>query len=163
MNPPPDSYLDRILALLGDRDPITVLETTPRHLDVLMESLGSYRLEHAYAPGKWSAREILCHLADVELGKSFRIRQMLAGTPIQAFDQDLWARRYGQLEASLALETFRALRAWNLALFAGFDLDDWLTEAVHPERGVMSLDLEVRWMAGHDLNHLAQLERIVNG
>ena len=160
MQPSQDTYTERILAMLGDEDPIKVLENTPRALETLLESLGEYRMGLSYAPGKWTAREILCHLADVELGKSFRIRQMLAGAPVQLFDQDRWAERYGRLEPSLAVETFRALRAWNLTLFASFDLHDWLTEALHPERGPVSLDLEVRYMAGHDLNHLAQLQMI---
>ena len=158
-----NAYTERILTLLGDEDPIKVLENTPRVLETLLESLGEYRMSQSYAPGKWTAREILCHLADVELGKSFRIRQVLAGAPIQVFDENRWAERYGRLEPSLAVETFRALRAWNLALFAGFDLHDWLTEAQHPERGPVSLDLEVRYMAGHDLNHLAQLQMIAEG
>ena len=156
-------YTERILTLLGNEDPIKVLENTPRVLEHLLESLGEYRMTQSYAPGKWTAREILCHMADVELGKSFRIRQVLAGAPVQVFDQDRWAERYGRLEPALAVETFRALRAWNLALFAGFDLHDWLTEAQHPERGPVSLDLEVRFMAGHDLNHLAQLQTIAEG
>ena len=163
MHSPVDAYTERILALLGDEDPIQVLENTPRVLETLLESLGEYRMSLSYAPGKWTAREILCHLADVELGKSFRIRQVLAGAPVQLFDQDRWAERYGRLEPSLAVETFRALRAWNLALFAGFDLRDWLTEAQHPERGPVSLDVEVRYMAGHDLNHLAQLRAVAEG
>ncbi len=163
MHSPTDTYTEHILTLLGDEDPIKVLENTPRVLEHLLESLGEYRMTQSYAPGKWTAREILCHMADVELGKSFRIRQVLAGAPVQVFDQDRWAARYGRLEPALAVETFRALRAWNLALFAGFDLHDWLTEARHPERGPVSLDLEVRFMAGHDLNHLAQLQTIAEG
>lgn len=159
---PMTPYMERILGYLGEQDPIEVLRSTPPRLELLLESLGEYRMEQSYAPGKWRARDILAHLADVELGKSFRIRQVLAGSGAQAFDQELWARRYGKLEPSLAIEAFRALRAWNLALFATFDLDDWLHEYTHPERGIISIDLETRLMAGHDLNHLAQLEQIAN-
>ena len=109
-------------------------------------------------------RHILAHLADVELGVGFRIRQMVAGVEVlQPFDQDAWAAPYGRLEPTLALETFRALRAWNLARYASFTFEDWLREVHHPERGLFSVDLSVRVSAGHDLNHLAQLEQIAGG
>ncbi len=156
-------YLERIIGYLGEQDPITVLENSPGKLELLVSQLGSNGLDKSYAPGKWSARTILAQLADVELGMGFRIRQTLAEAKhhIQAFDQDAWARRYARLEPSLALETFRALRSWNLTLFAGFSLEDWLKEAVHPKRGKESIDLMVRFLAGHDLNHLLQLEQIL--
>ena len=155
--------LDRAFASLGDHDPIVVLKSTPMRIEMLLESLGSYRMEQPYAPGKWKARDILAHLADTELAMGFRIRQVVAGAAIQPFDQDVWAQRYGKLEPSLAVETFRALRGWNLALLATFDLDDWLSEGLHPERGVESVDVMVRYLAGHDLHHLEQLERIAAG
>ncbi len=123
--------------------------------------LGADGLERRYAPGKWRGRDILAHLADTELGMGFRIRQAIAKAGIQPFDQDAWARRYDWLEPSLAVEAFRGLRAWNLALYATFELRDWVAEAHHPERGMESVDVRVRFLAGHDLNHLAQLEQLV--
>ena len=75
-------------------------------------------------------------------------------------EQDSWATRYKKMDAALAVETFRALRAWNIALFSTFGLEDWNKEVTHPARGVESIDLMVRFLAGHDLNHLKQLEAI---
>ncbi len=156
------AYIERILANLGDSDPILVLEATPRRLETLAESFAEQDYLRSYQPGKWSARHILAHLADAELGLGFRFRQVLAedNHQVQSFDQDLWARRYPRLEPSLAIETFQALRRWNLALFAGFDLNDWLRPVRYPFEGIDSIDMMVRFLAGHDLNHLAQLERI---
>lgn len=150
----------RYLGLLGDLDAIEVLQATPVRLLELFDSLSYDEFDEPYAPGKWTRRELLAHLADVELVMGFRFRQLAAvpGVEVQPFDQDVWARRYRQLEPTLAVESFRALRAWNLALFASFSLEDWLAEAFHPERGFESNDQMVRMLAGHDLNHLAQLE-----
>jgi len=157
-------YVSRMLALLGEQDPIGVLEATPLKLEALFERFGEADWSRAYGPGKWDARHILAHLADVELGVGFRIRQMVAGvSELQPFDQDAWALPYGRFDPALALETFRALRAWNLARYASFTLEDWLKETYHPERGLMSVDLSVRMSAGHDLNHLEQLGRIAHG
>lgn len=156
MNP----YVARMLELLGEQDPILVLEATPVRLEALLLNLGD-DVERPYAPGKWDARHLAAHLADNELAAGFRLRQTVARVgQIQPYDQDIWATRYARTDPTLALETFRALRAWNLSLYAGFSMEDWLIEIKHPERGPLSVDLMVRMLAGHDLNHLAQLETL---
>jgi len=153
------STLEHYLTLLGDLDPIEVLQVTPAHLSALLETSSPDDWDRPWAPGKWTVRQILAHLADVELGMGFRIRQTVStpGLAVQAFDQDAWARPYARLDPALAVEAFRALRAWNLALFANLTLEDWLAEGFHPERGFESVDVMVRMLAGHDLNHLPQL------
>lgn len=150
-----------MLERLGDEDPIGVLEATPLRLEALLLKLG-HEVDQPYAPGKWDARHVLAHLADNELAAGFRLRQVVAGVPeVPSYDPDAWATRYARTDPALSLETFRALRAWNLTLYAGFSLQDWLKEVQHPERGPMSVDLMVRVLAGHDLNHLEQLARLV--
>lgn len=154
-----DPYVTRMLELLGEQDPIEVLSATPVRLEALLLELND--VDRPYGPGAWSAREVLAHLADNELGAGFRLRQAVARVPVvQPYDQNAWAVRYARLDPALSLETFRALRAWNLALYASFSLQDWLQEVDHPERGRLSVDVMVRLLAGHDLNHLAQLERL---
>lgn len=156
-----NDYVARMLTLLGEQDPILVLESTPVKLEALLLQLG-LDVERPYAPGKWNARQLMAHLADNELAAGFRLRQMVVGVEtVQPYDQNTWAARYARTDPALALETFRALRAWNLALYAGFSLEDWLREVQHPERGALSVDIMVRMLAGHDLNHLAQLESLV--
>lgn len=155
-------YVERILTFLGNSDPIQVLETTPLRLEGYLDSFFDTDFERSYAPGKWSAQEILAHLADVELGLGFRFRQAVVEDTYrpQPFDQDLWAKRYRRFDPALSFETFRALRAWNLALFTSFDLDDWTKTVDYPFEGIDTVDSMVRFLAGHDLNHLAQLEQI---
>lgn len=154
-----DAYLRSLLDRLGGADPIEVLQATPARLADLTEGLSPDDWRRTAPDGGWSPAEIVAHLADVELAMGFRLRQAVAGhAQVQAFDQDAWARRYRRLDPSLALEAVRAARAWNLALLATFDLDDWLAELDHPERGRESVDLVVRSLAGHDLRHLDALE-----
>jgi hypothetical protein len=83
-------------SFLGNRDPLDVLTATPRKLAEVVRTLGPAGLDRSYAPGKWSARVILCHLADAEIAFAFRLRQALAEPDhvIQPFDQDAWARTY---------------------------------------------------------------------
>jgi hypothetical protein len=58
-----------------------------------------------------------------------------------------------------ALEMFRAARVWNLRLIGGLSEADFAREMTHPERGTMTFWTVVETMAGHDLNHLGQLEK----
>ena len=112
--------------------------------------------------GQTSSGMILAHLADVELAFAFRFRLILGDDQpvLQPFDQDQWARRYFKSDAALAVGAYRSVRSWNLALLTTLDLDDWLRQGYHPEHGLMSIDEMVRRLADHDLNHLAQLQRI---
>jgi uncharacterized damage-inducible protein DinB len=147
---------------LGEQQPLAVIAATPGKLKALAETIGPEKITAAPAPDKWSAREILCHMADCEIAFGFRLRQTLAedNHTIQPFDQERWAAPYASLSASDALATFAAVRRWNHSLIEGA-LEEFAEKAVtHPERGAMTFATIVETMAGHDLNHIAQLERI---
>ncbi|HLJ16104.1 MAG TPA: DinB family protein [Bryobacteraceae bacterium] len=147
---------------LGERDPLPVLAATPTQLSALVDTLGPQGVERALAPGKWSMRKILCHLADCELVFAFRLRQTLAEPHyvIQPFDQDKWARSYDAYAVRPALETFTAVRNWNIFLIEATPRDAFSKPVTHPERGVMTFRVLIETMAGHDLSHLQQLEAI---
>jgi len=151
---PYEKYLD-------DRPVNEILSASPAALAGLLESIGA-RSSVPPAPGKWSAAEILSHLADCELVFAFRLRQTLAenGPTIQPFDQEKWAARYGGVSAAQALGAFSAMRGWNLQLLRNLPAHDYERTVTHPERGTMTFRTIVETMAGHDLNHIGQLERI---
>jgi hypothetical protein len=148
---------------IGTRQPREVIETTARELHQLAGRIGAPRLTTPRAPGKWSARDILCHLADSEIVFAFRLRQALAEDHhvIQPFDQERWAS-YQSLDAYAALATFEQLRQWNLALLQTVTASQLSKPVTHPERGEMTVETIVETMAGHDLNHVKQLEEIAN-
>jgi hypothetical protein len=75
-------------------------------------------------------------------------------------DQDAWARRYANADVSLALELFRALRYWNLAVLRSLTDEELARPMLHPERGEETIALIIGLMAGHDLGHLEQLRTI---
>ncbi len=147
---------------LDGEEPLTVLRSTAGRLENLATMIGPANMNQPAAPGKWSPREILCHLADCEIAFSFRLRQTLAEDRhlIQPFDQEKWAAAYSDISASDALATFTALRSWNLLLIEK-SLPVHANKPVsHPERGAMTFSTLVETMGGHDLNHIGQLERI---
>lgn len=155
-------YRERILKTLGNRKPVEILEATPKRLQEIYRALGSDGLKRSYAPGKWSATTILCHLADAEMAIGFRLRQVLSeeNHKIQAFEQDDWVKRYPGLDAKTALDAQAAMRAWNLALIRSLKPEDLQRRAIHPERGEETVEVLIKMLAGHDLNHLAQMEQI---
>ena len=77
---------------------------------------------------------------------------------MQPFDQDQWAKRYEAIPAEAALAAFTAVRAWNLVLLGTVPAEDHSKPVSHPERGAMTFGTLVETMAGHDTNHLRQLE-----
>jgi uncharacterized damage-inducible protein DinB len=145
---------------LGEQDARAVIAATPGLLHQAVCALSPEQIEASIAVGKWSVREIVAHLADCELVFGFRLRQTLAmNVPvIQPFDQDDWAARYAGYDLPVALEMFRAARAWNLKLIGAASEADFAREMTHPERGTMTFGTVVETMAGHDLNHLGQVQ-----
>jgi hypothetical protein len=156
------SALNPYASFLAKSDPITVIESTPGILAGIVGSLDSDILNREPAPGKWSIRDILCHLADTEIAFGFRLRQSLAEPHhvIQPFDQERWAAPYPNLTAHDALDAFSASRKWNVRLIRSLAKDAFSRELVHPERGSMTFQTLVETMGGHDLNHLSQIERL---
>jgi hypothetical protein len=147
---------------IGDRDPVEILESTAAALTRLAAILPADQLALRQPTGKWNGREIVAHLADCELVFGFRLRQTLAEDhpTLQPFDQDRWAARYADCDMDSALGLFSAARSWNLLLLDGVGERDRSRPVSHPERGTMTFWTVVETMAGHDLNHLQQLERL---
>ena len=104
----------------------------------------------------------MAHLADCEGVFSFRLRQTLAEEHhvVQPFDQEVWAQRYAGYDLDSALALFQAARNWNLRLLTTVTEADRHHPTTHPERGTMTFWTIVETMAGHDINHLRQLERL---
>jgi uncharacterized damage-inducible protein DinB len=154
--------LNPYASFLGERDPYQVIATTPHALAAVIGRTREERLNRVPAAGKWSIREILCHVADCELVFGFRLRQTVAEAAhvIQPFDQEAWQAPYRSLSAHDALAAFSAARRWNL-LFIDAVLPGALPKPVtHPERGLMTFGTIIETMAGHDLNHLAQIQAL---
>jgi hypothetical protein len=158
------AYIAALLDLLGDTDPVAILRQTPPSLQRFLETVPARFVTSPEAPGKWSIRDVVQHLADSELVGGFRLRMVMAHDrpPIVGYDQDLWASRLRYRDADIrdALEQFTALRRANVRIWERLGPDDLIRVGLHSERGEESLEHMRRLYAGHDLLHLRQLERI---
>lgn len=162
----PQQYITRIFGYLEGKNPLRVQQSTPQKLARMIKGLDKKRLARRPAPGKWSIAEILAHLADTELVAGWRMRLILGqnGSPIQAFDQDVWAStfNYGRRNPKASLQMFTVLRESNLALLKSVSKNLWENYGMHQERGKETIAHLVRMFAGHDLNHLRQVEDVAS-
>jgi hypothetical protein len=165
MQETPQEYIKRILGNVDGEDPLKVQAGTAKKLERLIKGVPAARLRKRPSPEKWSAGEILAHLADSEIVIGWRLRQILGapGTPIQAYDQDSWAAagHYQKRDPRKSAEQFRVVREANLALLKSLAPEQWKHHGMHSERGVETVEHIVRMIAGHDINHTKQVERIV--
>lgn len=158
------AYVTALLDLLGDRDPLDTLARTPALLRDSTDGLDDALLTTPEAPDKWSVVEVVQHLADSELVYGYRMRLIVAAErpPIPGYDQDAWAVRLGYRERRLedALADLEAMRTMNLRFLRARSDAELDRIGLHAERGEESVRHLTRLLAGHDLVHLRQIERI---
>jgi len=159
-----EQYIQRILGYVAGQDAIKVQRATAAKLKKAIVGLTPAHLKWRPGPAKWSIAEILAHLADAEIVASWRMRSVIGenGVTIQPFDQDSWASvfNYQGRDARRSLALFRVLRENNLAMLKEISRETWDNYGMHLERGKESVAHLTRMFAGHDTNHLLQVERI---
>ena len=165
MKETPQQYTQRVTSYVEGKQPMAVQAVTAKKLERLIKGVSTAKLKKRPAPEKWSVSEILAHLADAEIVGGFRMRFILGapGTPITAFDQDAWvvSGHYDKRDPRKSVEQFRVLREANLTLLKSLTPEQWKQHGVHSERGVETIDRIAHMFAGHDVNHLRQIERIL--
>ncbi len=147
------------------RERLDRLSVGPNAITAAVAGVAEQVLDYQPSPEKWSIRQIVAHLADVEIIYGYRMRQMLADEKpqIAPIDQDNWARNlnYRTAPVSGSLEQYTALRRANLRLLRRIEVQDLARGAFHPERGrIVTLEELLGMMVGHDPNHLQQIERL---
>jgi DinB superfamily len=147
---------------LDGRDPLTAIRDTCARIRALAGEWAPVDFERSYAPGKWSARQILTHLAQSEVALSYRVRMALTtpGYVAQAFDQDRWMSCEPATSGPDALDAFLGLAAMNAALFDHLTPVDRGMTLSHPEYGSLTVDWVIHQIAGHQIHHCKQLETI---
>lgn len=164
------AYTRALLGMLGDREPLAVLEELVPFVEARLTggagpAPGTERLARPEAPGKWSALDLLRHLVDTEFIHLYRTRTVLEQQhpPIRGYDQDAWVRLFAPSVPSAAegLELLRVVRTANLRLWRTLTPAELARTGVHAERGEESVAHMLRLLAGHDLVHRRQLDRIL--
>jgi hypothetical protein len=116
------------------------------------------------APGKWSIRQIVAHLADADMVGAHRFRQLIAeeNPTLVAFDQELWTKNldYAKRKPKQSLETFRRIRSENYELLKDQPASAYERAGSHTERGRVTLGELLEGYAGHAESHARQMQQI---
>jgi hypothetical protein len=114
------------------------------------------------APGKWSAREIVHHLADSEMTSAIRLRRLIAQErpQIDGYDEAEFARRlHYDRPIHASLDAFKAARATTADILDRMTEDEWRRTGTHSESGPYSVERWLEIYAVHAHNHADQIRR----
>lgn len=154
-------YYDTYIALIEGTDLLGVLDKQSNRMTQLFAARDEAQADFRYAPGKWSAKEVLGHICDAERVFVYRILRIARGdqTPLAGFDENEYARisNAGRRPLGNVLEEYVAIRSATLALLRGLDEEAWV------RRGTANnFPASVRALgyiaAGHDAHHRKILE-----
>jgi hypothetical protein len=160
-----EQYIARIRANVAGKDPLAVVKQTPAQIRELVAKATPEQLDYRPAPGKWSIREQIAHLADTEIMVAARVRWAAAepGTTIVAFDQDKWANtsRYAKVPVQQSVALFSTVREATVAFIQQLSPQERANAyAQHAERGKETLERILEMAAGHDINHLKSMTEL---
>jgi len=165
VSPAQRAYIRKTENFRAGREPIALMKAAPAKFARAVAGLNGRQLRQRPAKGKWSIIEILSHLNDTEVVYGYRYRMALAepGSPIQGYDQDRWVDnlRHRRGNAKRLVEQIRVARQSNLEMLAQVPRATWKKRyGMHSERGRETVLQTVQLIAGHDLNHLSQIQAI---
>jgi hypothetical protein len=162
-----EQYTRRIGSYVAGKKPLAILRKTPRTLARAVAAATRRKLTARPAPGKWSAGEILAHLSELEILWGCRLRLILGqpGVPIVGMDQDTWAKNsaYRRIDPRRAFERFAALRGANVELLERLTPAQRRRWGAHSQFGRLTIDRLTQLLAGHDVNHVRQIEERLSG
>jgi hypothetical protein len=136
----------------------------PELLAVVLTGVFGEEEDFIPAPGKWSIRQLVAHLADSELAGAHRFRQLLAeeNPTLVAYNQEAWAANldYARRKPKQSLETLRRLRAENYELLKDIPEAAFERYGNHTERGRVTLGEMLAGYTAHTESHARQIEAV---
>jgi hypothetical protein len=136
----------------------------PELIAAAMTGAAGAELDYVPAPGKWSVRQILCHMADADIVAAARFRRIIAEEtpPLASYDQDAWAHNldYTHRKTAPSMETFRQIRAWSYELLSSLPESAFERKGMHTERGEMTLRDWLAIYARHAEKHAEQMRSV---
>jgi hypothetical protein len=156
----------RVMLYVIDKDPMEVLASTPAAITRAVRGLADAQLHKPPKKGKWSITEIVSHLTDGEIVFAYRLRKILAepGCKIDSYDQNKWASNlhYAKADCKARLAMFSAVRKSNVKILQSLSSKELKRFGIHDERGKEKIETMILLYAGHDMNHIKQIEAIRN-
>lgn len=158
----PNAYRQMMFDLLGNQDPLRIIQETPGKLQQIVAPFSAEQLQSHPFHGKWSPLEIIGHYVDVEWNVGIRLRFAFCedNPPIIGYNQDLWVEQlqHNTKPPQLLLEQFTSLRQMNILFYQCVSPTQMQRFGRHNERGEESIETMLKMEAGHDLHHIQQLK-----
>lgn len=156
-----DEYYGTYVGKVPDGDVVDMLEQQVVATIDPLRSLDASRAEHAYAPGKWTVKEVIGHITDAERVFTQRAFRFARGdqTPLPPFDENAYvpSGQFNRRTLDDLLDEFRAVRAATVALFRNLPEDAWTRTGT--ASGASASVRALAWItAGHELHHRGLLE-----
>jgi len=165
LRPAADEYVDvfgRYIERVPEGDLVDVMRRQVHDTSSLLRGLPAAQADHAYAPGKWTIKEVVGHMSDVERVMSYRALRFarMDATPLAFFDENAWtpAGRFGDRGLDNLLDDFMAVRAATVALLDGIPAAAWTRRGTF-SGGTFSVRAIACIICGHERHHLAVLEQ----
>lgn len=154
-------YYDRYISLVHTTDILGTLDAQRRQMMLLLSGRDEAEGDFRYAPGKWSAKEVLGHVCDTERIFAYRALRIARAdqTPMEGFEQDDYIRNgpFGQLPLAEVIEDYIAVRRASLTLFRNLDEAAWSRRGT-ANKNEVSVRAIAYTLAGHELHHRKILE-----
>ncbi|MBZ9520832.1 DinB family protein [Bacillus safensis] len=151
---------------LTKTDIITSLQESMSELEKLVEACDDYTLDRSLGEDKWSIKQLAGHLYDTEEVWSERIEQAISDdhTPFQSYDPEIYVKErayewYNAEEIKALIKRMKERRNNTLRLL---EKDIWEQSGLHPEEGVMTVQILAETIALHEQHHLDQIKTIMS-
>jgi len=162
--PEPGEFSHYYVGYVGrvpEGDIVAILRGQLRATQSLLAPLTDAQADFAYAPGKWTIKEVIGHIADTERIMAGRALRVARGdtTPLPGFDENEYVPqgRFGERSLAALLADLEAVRASTVALFAGLPANAWERRGTASDAPV-SVRALACVIAGHELHHRALIE-----
>jgi hypothetical protein len=149
-------YAEKYIVLVTGDDILDSLQSQRKQTATFFSGRSERDGNFRYAPGKWSVKEVLGHVADTERIFAYRAMRIARGdqTPLAGFEQDDYVRaaRFNDRKLQDLVDEYEDVRQASLALFRSLEADAWLRRGVASNNPVTVLALAYL-IAGHELHH----------
>lgn len=149
-------YYDRYVSLVPEGDILRLLTEQLQSTLSLLEKVSESEADYAYAPGKWTIKEVLGHIIDGERVFAYRALRIARGdqTPLAGFEQDDYVRNgsFGKRTLAGMLEEFECVRRSTIHLLGSFNSEAWSRRGTASDNEVSVLALAYI-IAGHERHH----------
>jgi hypothetical protein len=139
------------------RDLINDYARGPQSLREAIAGMTPEQIDAAPIPGKWSTRQIICHIADFEPVYADRMKRVIAeeNPPLRGGDPDLFAAklRYDDRDIEEELQLIEAVRKHTARILRALPDEAFQRTGEHSADGKLSLETLLRRITGHIPHH----------